>query len=68
VDGCRPRVIFRCHFCTAQPDAETQRSLERQLRELVFGEYLEALPGDGWCGTAAGPSAHAHACPITAAS
>ena len=27
---------------TPRPDAETQRSLERGLRELVFGEYLEA--------------------------
>jgi hypothetical protein len=39
------RVIFRCQFCAAQPDADTQRSLERQLRELAFGEYLDALPG-----------------------
>jgi hypothetical protein len=36
---------FRCQFCNADPDAETQRSLERGLRELVFGEYLEAPPG-----------------------
>ena len=46
--GDRPmpvRVIFRCQFCPAAPDPETQRSLERQLRELVCGEYLDALPG-----------------------
>ena len=39
------RVIFRCQFCSAAPDPETQRSLEHQLRELVCGEYLDALPG-----------------------
>ena len=45
-EGAVPvRVIFRCQFCAAVPDAETQRSLERQLRELVCGEYLDALPG-----------------------
>jgi hypothetical protein len=39
------RVIFRCQFCDAEPDAETQRMLEHQLRELVFGQYLNAPPG-----------------------
>ena len=39
------RVIFRCQFCAAVPDPQTQRSLEGQLRELVCGEYLDALPG-----------------------
>jgi hypothetical protein len=39
------RVIFRCQFCSAAPDPETQRSLEGQLREMLFGEYLDALPG-----------------------
>ena len=39
------RVIFRCQFCAARPDGETQRSLEHQLRELVCGEYLDAMPG-----------------------
>ena len=39
------RVIFRCEFCGAEPDAETQLTLEHQLRELVFGEYLDAPPG-----------------------
>jgi hypothetical protein len=29
------------------PDAATQTSLERQLRELAFGAYLEMPPG-GW--------------------
>ena len=39
------RVIFRCEFCDAAPDPETQRTLERQIRELIFGEYLEVPPG-----------------------
>jgi hypothetical protein len=39
------RVIFRCEFCDAVPDFETQHSLERQLGELIFGEYLEVPPG-----------------------
>jgi hypothetical protein len=39
------RVIFRCDFCESAPDAETQLTLEHQLRELVFGEYLEVPPG-----------------------
>jgi hypothetical protein len=39
------RVIFRCGFCAAIPDPLTQLGLERQLRELGFGEYLEAAPG-----------------------
>lgn len=38
-------VRFTCQFCDASPDTETQLSLEGQLRELVFGEYLDALPG-----------------------
>jgi hypothetical protein len=41
------RVIFRCNFCRAEPDPLTQLELERRLRELGFGEYLEVPPG-GW--------------------
>jgi hypothetical protein len=41
------RVIFRCEFCDATPDQATQGTLERQLRELAFGTYLEVPPG-GW--------------------
>ena len=37
------RVVFRCQTCGATPDAGTQRALERSLRELGFGEYLEVL-------------------------
>ena len=39
------RVVFRCQFCPAAPDAATQRGLEVGLRELVFGEYLDVPPG-----------------------
>ena len=39
------RLIFRCQFCDATPDAATQRTLERQVREANFGEYLDAPPG-----------------------
>jgi hypothetical protein len=38
-------VVFRCDFCGAAPDGATQRALERSLRELGFGEYLEICPG-----------------------
>jgi hypothetical protein len=39
------RVIFSCEFCTTAPDAQTQKTLEHQLRELAFGQYVEILPG-----------------------
>jgi hypothetical protein len=39
------RVVFRCQTCGAAPDVATQRALERSLRELGFGEYLEVSPG-----------------------
>jgi hypothetical protein len=35
------RVRFRCQFCDTPPAEEAQRSLERGLRELVHGEYLD---------------------------
>jgi hypothetical protein len=45
-DDAMPTFVrFKCQFCSAAPDAETQVSLEGQLRELVFAEYLDALPG-----------------------
>lgn len=40
------RVIFRCDFCRAHPDADTQRSLERQLQLLLHGTYVDAEPGN----------------------
>ena len=61
------RVRFRCQFCDTAPGAETQRSLERGLRELVFGEYLDARSA-GWSGTGAARSARrATPAPSTAA-
>ena len=64
------RVIFRCEFCRLAPDPLTQLALERQLRELAFGEYLEVPPGPaGWCGSAAARSVRAATpAPSTAAS
>jgi hypothetical protein len=38
------RVVFRCDFCGEAPDPLTQLALERQIRELAFGEYLEVPP------------------------
>jgi hypothetical protein len=49
------RVIFRCQFCDAKPDPATQRSLEAQIRELLHGEYLDALPGRWLVWFGAGP-------------
>ena len=28
------RVVFKCEYCDARPDDETQRALEAQLQEL----------------------------------
>lgn len=39
------RVIFRCQFCSAEPDAATQLSLRGSVRQHVFGQYVDALPG-----------------------
>jgi hypothetical protein len=39
------KLVFRCEFCAAEPDPETQRSLERQVREMNHGAYLDMLPG-----------------------
>ncbi len=39
------KVVFRCQFCDARPDPETQTSLEHQLLDLRHGEYLDADPG-----------------------
>jgi hypothetical protein len=37
--------IFRCEFCDARPDVETQAALERQMLDLRHGEYVDADPG-----------------------
>ena len=39
------RAVFRCQFCDATPDHGTQRSLQGQVTERMFGEYLDAFPG-----------------------
>ncbi len=39
------RVAFRCQFCAAEPDEETRRSLEAGLLELLWGQYVNAPPG-----------------------
>jgi hypothetical protein len=39
------KVIFRCEFCDAQPDALTQMNLESSIRVLDFGAYVDAMPG-----------------------
>ncbi|MGI8802047.1 MAG: hypothetical protein ACR2KV_07715 [Solirubrobacteraceae bacterium] len=39
------RAVFRCQFCDATPDHGTQRSLQGQVSERMFGEYLDAFPG-----------------------
>jgi hypothetical protein len=49
------RVRFRCQFCDALPDAPTQAQLERGLRELVFGEFLDVPPGRWIVGHGRGP-------------
>ena len=39
------KVLFKCEFCGAEPDAKTRPALEAQLQELLFGTYLDADPG-----------------------
>jgi hypothetical protein len=39
------RSVFRCQFCDAAPDHGTWRSLQGQVTERMFGEYLDAFPG-----------------------
>ena len=38
-------VRFHGQSCRAILDAPTRRALERSLRELAFGRYLETRPG-----------------------
>ena len=58
------RVIFRCHGCDAIPDPLTQLSLERGLRELAFGEYLDVAPGHWLLWLGGGPlGPRRYACP-----
>jgi hypothetical protein len=57
------RVIFRCEHCDAQPDTDTQRALEGQLRDRTFGEFRDAQPGGWLVWTGGGPlGAKRYAC------
>lgn len=58
------RVVFRCETCNITPDALTQRALEGQLRDRVFGEYRDAQPA-GWLVWTAGGvlGSKRYACP-----
>lgn len=40
------RVLFRCRFCDASPDEETQKALEGQLSLILFATYVDAEPGN----------------------
>jgi hypothetical protein len=58
------RVVFRCHRCGAVPNSPTQSALERGLRELAFGEYLEVVPGRWLLWFGGGPlGPRRYACP-----
>jgi hypothetical protein len=39
------RLIFRCEFCQAHPDPDTQAALEHQMLDLRHGEYVDAGEG-----------------------
>jgi hypothetical protein len=57
------RVLFRCEFCGGSPDPLTQLALERGLRELAFGQYLEIPPGHWLLWLGGGPlGARRYAC------
>jgi hypothetical protein len=38
------KVVFRCQYCERLPDPLTQRCMETQLQEFLFGQYLDAAP------------------------
>jgi hypothetical protein len=39
------RLVFRCEYCGVRAEGATERGLEAQLQELLFGEYLDSEPG-----------------------
>jgi hypothetical protein len=41
------RLVFRCQFCGAQPDADTRRCLEDELLDFEWGCFTDAEPA-GW--------------------
>ena len=49
------RLVFRCDYCDVRPDTDTQRTLEGQLLDRRFGEYLDAQPGNWLIFNAGGP-------------
>ena len=49
------RLVFRCDYCGAQPDRDTQRTLEGQLLDRRFGAYLDAQPGNWLIFNGGGP-------------
>lgn len=58
------RVLFRCQYCDALPDPDTQRALESQLLDRRFGEYRDAQPGGWLIWMAGGPlGSKRYACP-----
>lgn len=58
------RVVFRCHTCGASPEGPAQAALERSLRELAFGEYLDVRPGRWLVWLGGGPlGPRRYACP-----
>ncbi|CAN5539758.1 hypothetical protein BH20ACT19_BH20ACT19_07850 [soil metagenome] len=36
--------VFRCQFCGARPEPETQRALEQQMQDAYFGQYVDIGP------------------------
>ena len=57
-------LVFRCHACGVNPDPPAQRGLERSLRELAFGEYLDVQPGRWLVWLGGGPlGPRRYACP-----
>lgn len=38
------RLIFKCEICGTAPDSLTQSSIERQILNARFGEYVDCYP------------------------
>lgn len=38
------RLLFKCEICAAAPDKLTQGSIERQLLNARFGQWVDAYP------------------------
>lgn len=58
------KLVFRCQFCEARPDPETQAELERQAQDMLFGIYVDAEPARWLTWHGRGPLGPTrHACP-----